>query len=113
MHWNLLRGVSVIPRSTSHVAQNLRAVAGPRLNEHDLRLIASCERGARRFPDLIAVWPTSATRAQRLLGALLSALAFVLFVALPMRVDALRIAKWVGDRRERREQARAAKPNAT
>ena len=114
LRWNLERGVAVIPKSTrpAHVADALAATAGPRLTADDRRLLAdSRRRGARRFPDVIGVWPATAFVGFRLVGWWLHVVFSALFAVVP-GVDAVGFARARAARKERRYAAAVAARDA-
>ena len=92
LRWNLERGVCVVPRSANpeHVRDCLDAAAGPKLPKADVELLTrSRPEGRRRFPDVIGVWPASASVVCRLLGWWLHVLFSVLFRVCSVDVVAL------------------------
>lgn len=90
LRFNVQRGVAVIPKSTSkrHLARNLRAADGSwSLSVEDMSALLACDRGRRRVPDLIGVWPASCHPAARVCGWLLAALARIVFAVVPNALD--------------------------
>jgi len=102
LRWNLERGVCVIPQSTraDHVRDALAAVEGPKLNAQDAKLLGGSRLpGRRRFPDVVGVWPATATRLARVFGWALHVF-FTLIFAVAPPLDVVALAKRRALRRE-------------
>mmetsp|Transcript_25874 Transcript_25874/g.103414 ORF Transcript_25874/g.103414 Transcript_25874/m.103414 type:complete len:372 (-) Transcript_25874:688-1803(-) len=81
LRWNLDRGVAVVPKSTNpaNVAANLKVAALQPLDKDDAALLALCETGRRRFPDVVGVWPSTAWRLAGVVGVVASIVARCVF----------------------------------
>ena len=90
LRWNTQRGVVVIPKSTSpaHLAGNLRAADGSwSLTEEEMGAVAAMDEGRRRVPDLVGVWPETASSAAKAAGKVLGWIARGVFAVVPNRID--------------------------
>ncbi|KAJ8600608.1 hypothetical protein CTAYLR_010046 [Chrysophaeum taylorii] len=91
LRWNLDRGLVVIPRSSNprNVRSNLEADALSPLDDDERRLVQACDRGRRRFPDVVGIWPATAHPLALALGFLLHCVASLLFYLFPLDLVAL------------------------
>lgn len=110
LRWNLDRGVAVVPRSSkpANVRANLAVCAMAPLDDVETALVASCETGRRRFPDVVGVWPASAPLSSRILARVVAGVATLVFKILGFRLDLVALAKRSAERRERRRAAERA-----
>ena len=92
--FNLTRGVVVIPKSSraSNIKSNL-AASGLVLSSDEMRLLGGCDKGKRRFPDIIGIWPASAPLAARILGLFLRTICTFLFSLPLVRLDVCELAR--------------------
>ena len=90
LRWNTQRGVVVIPKSTStaHLAGNLRAADGSwSLTKEEMGAVAAMDEGRRRVPDVVGVWPATASSAAKAAGKVLGWIARGVFAVVPNRID--------------------------
>ena len=108
--FNLTRGVVVIPKSSrsENIASNLEA-SSLVLTADELRLLGRCDKGKRRFPDIIGIWET-ANPAAKAFGLLLRVICTAVFAIPFVRLDVCAMAKeqaLLNEARERRDTAAA------